>query len=71
MIRCLTSRRLTYAAEDDVLRLPTFTESIDETHSIDEEELCIAMKCFLQRRQCVVANRNAKWLTPTFSKGSQ
>ena len=71
VIRRLTIRRLTYAAEDDVLRLPTVTESIDGAHSIDEEELCIAMKCFLQRRQCVVANRNAKWLTPTFSKGSQ
>ena len=69
--RCLTIRRLTYAAEDDVPRLPTVTESIDGAHSIDEEELCIAMKCFLQRRQWVVAHHNAKWLPPTRSKGSQ
>ena len=69
--RCLTIRRLTYAADDDVPRLPTVTESVGGGHSIDEEELFIAMKCFLQRRQWVVAHHNAKWLPPTRSKGSQ
>ena len=70
LIRGLTVR-LGAIAEDDVPRLLTLTEAIDEVHSIVEEELCILMKCFLQRRQCVVANRNAMCVTPTRSEGSQ
>ena len=70
VIRRLTGRSGDIA-EGDVPRLPTVTEATDGAHSGDEEQLCLSMKCFLQRRQCVVAHHNAKCVTPTRSEGSQ
>ena len=68
-------RRLTERSGDigegDVSRLATVTEATDGAHSGDEEQLCLSMKCFLQRRQCVVAHHDAKCVTPSRSEGSQ